>query len=72
MTTTGSPTDGTWRRSTRCDGSSGNCVEVKSAGGAIAVRDGKDPEGPVLVYPADEWDAFIGGVKAGEFDRHVL
>jgi hypothetical protein len=34
----------------------------------IAVRDSKDPDGPVLLYTPREWDAFLDGVKRGEFD----
>ena len=36
--------------------------------GAVAVRDGKDPAGPVLTYTAEEWTAFIAGVRLGEFE----
>jgi hypothetical protein len=36
--------------------------------GGVAVRDGKSPDvTPVLMFSADEWTAFISGVKAGEF-----
>ncbi|HEY7177017.1 MAG TPA: DUF397 domain-containing protein, partial [Micromonosporaceae bacterium] len=45
-----------------------SCVEVAFVDGAIAVRDSKDRTGPVLLYTPDEWEAFIGGVKDGEFD----
>ncbi|SES92605.1 protein of unknown function [Nonomuraea wenchangensis] len=34
----------------------------------IAVRDSKDPHGPKLLFTRNEWKAFIGGVKMGEFD----
>jgi hypothetical protein len=58
-----------WRKSTR-SGSEGNCVEVAdNLPGVIAVRDSKDPAGPALVFTPAEWDAFVGGVKDGEFDR---
>ncbi|MFI6496858.1 DUF397 domain-containing protein [Nonomuraea typhae] len=40
--------------------------------GNIALRDGKDQGGPVLVYSPAEWDAFVEGVKAGEFDLSAL
>jgi Domain of unknown function (DUF397) len=50
--------------------SNGNCVEVASlAGGGIAVRDSKDTEGPVLRFTPGEWQAFLGGVRNGEFDH---
>ena len=49
--------------------SNGNCVEVASLpGGGIGVRDSKDTEGPILRFTPDEWHAFIGGVRSGEFD----
>jgi hypothetical protein len=50
--------------------SNGNCVEVAALpGGRIGVRHSKDTEGPVLRFTADEWQAFLGGVHNGEFDR---
>lgn len=52
--------DAHWRRSTRSGGGSGNnCVEVAFAGPAVAVRDSKDPDGPVLAFPARSWAAFL-------------
>jgi predicted carbohydrate-binding protein with CBM5 and CBM33 domain len=48
----------------------GDCVEVASfADGRIGVRDSKDTEGPVLRFTSAEWNAFIGGVRNGEFDN---
>jgi hypothetical protein len=48
----------------------GNCVEVAGlGGGAISVRNSRDPRGAVLTFTPAEWDAFIGGVRLGEFDR---
>jgi hypothetical protein len=49
--------------------SNGNCVEVANLSGEIRVRDSKDPRGPVLRFTPDEWHAFLGGVRNGEFDR---
>jgi hypothetical protein len=34
----------------------------------VAVRDSKDHSGPVLVFTASEWRAFVAGVKDGQFD----
>ncbi|HEY7223335.1 MAG TPA: DUF397 domain-containing protein [Micromonosporaceae bacterium] len=57
-----------WRKSTRSGPFTDNCVEVAFVGDAIAVRDSKDPSGPVLVFTRGEWDAFVDGAKDGEFD----
>ncbi|WP_345409417.1 DUF397 domain-containing protein [Nonomuraea salmonea] len=47
-----------------------DCVEVATnLPGMIAVRDSKNPAGSALVFTPDEWRAFLGGVKLGEFDR---
>ena len=58
----------TWRKA-KASQSNGNCVEVAPIpGGGVAVRDSKDPDGPVLRFTAAEWAAFAEGVAAGEFD----
>jgi hypothetical protein len=57
-----------WRKSTASGPYSDNCVEVAFINEAIAVRDSKHPEGPVLLFTQAEWDAFVGGAKDGEFD----
>ncbi|MFN2636811.1 MAG: DUF397 domain-containing protein [Gemmatimonadaceae bacterium] len=45
------------------------CVEVADLpGGNRCVRDSKNPRGPELAFTPGEWDAFVKGVKAGEFD----
>lgn len=55
-----------WTRSSKCD--TGTCVEVGHGIDCINVRDSKNPDGPVLVFTPDEWNAFLIGVKADEFD----
>jgi Domain of unknown function (DUF397) len=50
-------------------GSNGQCVEIASAAGRIAIRDSKDPNGPILVYTPGEFKAFLHGAQNGEFDR---
>ncbi|RMI41208.1 DUF397 domain-containing protein [Actinomadura harenae] len=32
------------------------------------MRSAKDDDGPVLYFTEAEWDAFVAGVKDGEFD----
>jgi Domain of unknown function (DUF397) len=47
----------------------GNCVEVASLpDGAVGVRDSKKAAGFVLRFSSDEWHAFLGCVRHGEFD----
>jgi hypothetical protein len=55
-----------WRTSTLCD--LNGCVEVALLDDRIAVRNSNDRAGPVLVFTPNEWDAFVGGVRGGEFD----
>lgn len=47
----------------------GNCFEVSDLpDGDVGVRNSRDTSGPVLRFTPDEWHAFIGGVRNGEFD----
>jgi len=49
--------------------SNSNCVEVAGLpDGKVGVRHSKDSESPVLRFTSDEWHAFLGGVRNGEFD----
>ena len=54
-----------WRKSTR-SGTNG-CIEVAFVEDKVAVRDSKERGGPVLLFTAHEWEAFIGGARDGEF-----
>jgi hypothetical protein len=40
-------------------------------GGQIGIRNSRDTGGPVLAFTPDEWRAFLGGVRNGEFDLPV-
>lgn len=58
----------TWRKASASSDQGGNCVEVADLpGGGQAVRDSKDPDGPMLRFTAAEWAAFSSGVRAGQF-----
>jgi hypothetical protein len=53
-----------WRKSSYSGDNGGTCVEVGTAGIAMAVRDSKDPDGPRLAFTPDTWNAFAERVKA--------
>jgi len=63
-----------WRKSSY-SGANNGCVEVAvggrgsdgagTAARAVAVRDSKDPGGPVLAFAAGTWPAFAERLKAG-------
>jgi hypothetical protein len=63
------PADPIWVKSS-LSFANGNCVEISDLpGGMVGVRNSRDTSGPVLRFTPDEWHAFIGGVRNGEFDR---
>lgn len=56
-----------WRKSSYSS-PSGNCVEAAFlTGSGVAVRNSRFPDGPALIFTDAEWDAFLRGVKAGDF-----
>lgn len=55
-----------WRKSSAS--ASGDCVEVAGSNGSVFVRDSKQRLPHVLEFTPSEWQAFIYGVRAGEFD----
>jgi Domain of unknown function (DUF397) len=55
-----------WRKSTQS--STDSCVEVAFVDAQVAVRDSKHRDGAILLFTPNEWEAFIGGVRHGEFD----
>jgi hypothetical protein len=62
-------TGAVWHKSSRSGGNGGDCVEVAvNLPGIVAVRDSKDRDGDALVFTDVGWDAFLAGVRAGEFD----
>jgi hypothetical protein len=61
------PLDDVWRKSSRSN-NNGACVEARRIGDTIQIRDSKAlGTGPVLSFTKAEWDAFVGGVRDGEF-----
>ncbi|MFN8079257.1 MAG: DUF397 domain-containing protein [Kineosporiaceae bacterium] len=54
-----------WTRPTMC--ASANCIEVALTSDNVYVRDGKDPEGPLLRFDHEEWRAFRASMIDGQF-----
>lgn len=52
-----------WRKSSRSS-SNGQCVEWADLGDAVAVRDSKDRNGPVLIFAREEWAGFVEAIRA--------
>ena len=54
-----------WRKSSRSGSNGGACVEVaRNLPRIVAVRDSKNPDGPVLIVSRDEWAQFITRLRA--------
>ncbi len=68
-------TGATWRRASAAGETDEASVEVAIMPGTkegsdriIAMRDSRQPDGPVLIFTPEEWRAFAAGVQDGEFD----
>ena len=58
-----------WRKSSYSGNGGGSCVEVARNRPAVAaVRDSKDPDGPILTVARGAWQHFIADIKAGRYD----
>ena len=56
-----------WITSRACNNSA--CVQVAHLpDGMVALRDSKDVTKAPYVFDREEWEAFLTGVKSGEFD----
>lgn len=54
-----------WRRARHCSG--GSCVEVAKDGDRYLIRGTRHPGSSPLQVDADEWAAFVAGIKDGDF-----
>jgi hypothetical protein len=62
--------DTAWMKSSYSGPTGGNCVELAHLyGGQVAIRNSRHRSGPALLFTEAEWDAFLAGVRDGEFDR---
>jgi hypothetical protein len=55
--------DRTWRKSSY-SANQGECVEVTSIQSHVAVRDSKDPHGPVLTVTPEGWADLIAHLRS--------
>ncbi|MEV4648670.1 DUF397 domain-containing protein [Saccharopolyspora sp. NPDC049357] len=51
-----------WKKSSY-SGVEGDCVEVAAAPEIVGVRDSKDRDGDVLVFPQQRWADFLAGLR---------
>ena len=56
----------TWRKSSYSSGGGNQCVEVAVMPSAIAIRDSKNPAGPVHIISRDAFRDLIARVKRGD------
>ncbi|RLK61455.1 DUF397 domain-containing protein [Actinokineospora cianjurensis] len=52
-----------FRKSTRSSTNGGQCVEVGSRPGLIAVRDSKSPASGLIVFPTSAWTKALASLK---------
>ncbi|GAA3107589.1 DUF397 domain-containing protein [Streptosporangium carneum] len=59
-----------FRKSSLSGSSNDNCVEVATnLPGLVAVRDSKDPSGPVLTFPPGVWSDFLRSIRHGHLQE---
>jgi Domain of unknown function (DUF397) len=68
ISSTGTASDSlSWRKAS-VSVNNGACLEVAPYGQGVAIRDSKNPRGPILRLTSGQWRAFLHGAKEGEFD----
>jgi Domain of unknown function (DUF397) len=53
-----------WRKSSYSGNNGGQCVEVRTAGAGVVVRDTANRAGAVLAVPAGAWRSLLAEVRA--------
>lgn len=54
-----------WRKSSYSNGAT-QCVEAASLGGLTAIRDSRDPEGPVLLLAGTQIRGLVHRIRTGQ------
>ncbi|MEU2689137.1 DUF397 domain-containing protein [Streptomyces hygroscopicus] len=57
--------DGGWFKSSYSGAGNTECVEAAFRPGSAAVRDSKDPGGPVIGFSDRAWGDFVAAVRSG-------
>ncbi len=52
-----------WRKASYSGNGGGNCVEVATVPGSVAVRDTANRDGGTLAFTADAWQTFTDRLK---------
>jgi Domain of unknown function (DUF397) len=58
-----------WSKSSYSMPEANQCIEVAAAGGIVAVRDSKDPQGPALAFAPAAFAAFVDAVRHASSDQ---
>ena len=53
-----------WRKSSYSQAETSECVEVARVARTVAVRDSKNPDGPVVALSRTQWSGLLAKIKA--------
>jgi hypothetical protein len=56
-------------RKSSYSGAQNNCVEVALEGGRLAIRDSKNPHGPVLIWPTNTLARLVAAIEETPSER---
>ncbi|MFC6886683.1 DUF397 domain-containing protein [Actinomadura yumaensis] len=54
-----------WRKSSRSNSDHAECVEVAGIHHGVAVRDSKEPDGPVICVDRRAWRSLVDALRDG-------
>lgn len=61
-----------WKLTPTGSGEAGMLEIGYGENGLVGLRLADQPDGVVLIYTPEEWDAFLAGVRDGEFDLEAM